>query len=564
MKVRNGRVQFETRGDLPPTAISIGVTDWNHTGSWKYMEPFHRDMTPPCSDRCLSGIDVVAMMRRVEAGEWEGAVRAVMAMNPFPSLTGRVCPHPCMTPCNRKAHGGGVNIRGVEREVGDWKLAHKVLPPLPRESLPAVHVVGSGPAGLTAAVTLRTLGHPVVVHEAAEEAGGMLRYGLPGFRLPLDVVRRELEWVRDLGVVVQTGTPVFRGDYDAFGPTIIALGLGRPRELGIPGEDLRGVHDAIRVLADIRRDRPPHLGDRVAVVGGGNTAIDAARSLLRLGSEPVVLYRRSLREMPAAREEIDEAREEGIEFRFQTAPIGIEARPEGGLLLTVVETGLGEPDASGRPRPVPKPGTESVLEVDAVVRALGETLSMELLPEGVRTEGGTVVTDGEGRTDRPGVYACGDATPGLGHTVGEAIRAGRLCAVVLHEEIAGAPLPADHPLRPPQGRDPEIAKFKDLNMAWFDREAPQAPHHLAPALRTATFDPVVEGYTAEQARAEATRCFKCGTCTECDTCYTFCPDFAIVKKPEGGYAVDLDYCKGCGVCVEECPRAAVHLRRATS
>jgi NADPH-dependent glutamate synthase beta subunit-like oxidoreductase len=563
MKIVDGRVRFEDRGDLPPTAASLGTTDGNLTGSWKYLEPFYRDGTPPCADRCLSGVDVVAMMRAVEAGRWDDAVRSVIAANPFPAVTGRVCPHPCMQPCNRKALGGGVNVRAVERRVGDWKLRHAVKPPLPEAVLPAVHVVGSGPAGLAAAVTLRRLGHPVVVHEAADQPGGLLRHGIPSFRLPIEVVRSEVEWVRDLGIRIQTGIRVLRDDYEAFGPTVLAFGLGRTRSLGIPGEDLPGVTDGIGVLAAVRRGERPDLGDRVAVIGGGNTALDVARTMLRFGAEPVVLYRRSAREMPAFKEEIAEAREEGIEIRFLTAPVAVEEDPAGGLRLTVVEMALGEPDASGRARPVVKAGTEEVLAVDSVVKALGETLDTSLLPDGVASDGGAIRTDGSWRTTRPGVWACGDATPDLGNTVGEAIRAGRLCALSLHEEIAGAPLPGDHLLRAAPDRDPGVVKFKDLNPAWFDREPPAEPPILAPALRSGTFDGVEGGLTEDEARYEAARCFKCGTCTECDTCLTFCPDFAIVKSPGGGYAVDLDYCKGCGVCAEECPRGALHLRRAT-
>lgn len=564
MKDRDGRVRFEHLGELPPTAASLGGTDWNRTGSWKYLAPSFLDRTAPCSDRCMTGIDVVTMMRLVEEGDWEGAVRAVLPANPFPSVTGRVCPHPCMQPCNRKARGGGIEVRAVERAVGDWKLARGIRPALPPADLPPIRVVGSGPAGLSAAVALRTLGHPVVVHETAPEPGGLLRYRIPGFRLPLEVVRAEVEWVRGLGVEIRAGAAVRREDLADGTPTILAFGLGRSRGLGIPGEELPGVLDGVALLAAARSGEAPRPGPRVAVIGGGDTALDVARTLLRLGSAPVVHYRRSLREMPAFREAIEEAREEGVEFRFLSAPLGIEAGVGGVLRLTLAAVELGEPDSSGRPRPLPRPGSETVLEVDAVVKALGETLDRELLPEGVASHGSAVVTDASFRTGRPGVFACGDAAPGAGGTgVGEAIRGGRLAAVSLHGEIAGRPLPADHPLRAVPRGDPEVVKFKGLNMAWFDREAPVAPERVPPSLRSGSFAPVEATLPAQGARREAARCFKCGTCTECGVCFTFCPDFAIVPGPGGGYAVDLEYCKGCGVCVEECPRMAMKLEVTT-
>ncbi len=561
MKRENGKIQFESVDELPATAVSLGRTTANATGSWKFLEPYYRNLTPPCSNQCLTGLDVVSMMEAVEEGRWEDAVRTVLEVNPIPAVTGRVCPHPCQQPCNRKAMGGGVEIRAVECAVGDYKLAHDVKPSLPEATRERVHVVGSGPAGLSAAFSLRRLGHPVTVHEAADEAGGLLRYGIPAYRLPDDVVRNEIAWLTSLGIRFNTGRRLKSADIANLGPTILTVGFGRSRALGIPGEDLPGVVDGLCLLAQIRHGERPSLGSRAAVIGGGNTALDVARSLLRLGTKPVLVYRRSAREMPAFKDEIEEAKEEGIEFLFLEAPVKVEAGAPGVLRLTCVQMALGAPDASGRARPVAKPGSEHVLEVSAVVKALGETLDEEVLPGGVRAEQGKIVTDEAYATPRENVYAAGDAAGRLGYTVSEAIRSGRLAAHSMHAHLTGDVVPAASPLAD-RGSDPEVAKFKALNVAYFRKEAAE-PLAIRPAeRRVGDFEPVIDGLTAEGARHEATRCFKCGTCTECDNCFHFCPDLAIRRKPGGGYLIDLDHCKGCGVCAEECPRAAVHLRKS--
>lgn len=562
MKKEGRRIIFETREELPLTAMSLEGTDWNKTGSWKYLEPLYRNHKPPCSNRCLTGGDIVAMMRLVEEGRWDAAVQGMLRVNPFPAVTGRVCPHPCEQPCNRKAYGGGVSIRSVERQVGDHKLEKNIRPELPKAEHPKVHVVGSGPAGLSAAVALRRLGHPVIVHEAAAEAGGLLRYGIPAYRLPVGVIRSEIQWVQGLGVEFDTGHRMDSKEMSSLGPTILAFGLGSSRQLRIPGEDLPGVHDGLKLLTAIRAGEKVDPGQRVAVIGGGNTAMDVARSLLRMGSEPTIYYRRTKREMPAFKEEILQADEEGIPTRFLTAPVKVEESPGKGLILELIEMELGEPDASGRARPIPKEGSEFTVELDAVVKALGEGLDTDILPEGVAAERGCIVTDEAWRTERPDVFACGDAAGRLGYTVGEAIRSGRLCAHALHEHLTGNPAPPFDP-HAEADVDPELAKFKHLNMAYFEREEPHTPAILSADVRRRTFDAIEKSFGTDDARREAARCFKCGTCTECDTCLYFCPDLAISRRNGGGYEVDLDYCKGCGVCVEECPRHAIHLRRST-
>jgi 2-oxoacid:acceptor oxidoreductase delta subunit (pyruvate/2-ketoisovalerate family) len=553
MKQVNGRIQFETQEDLPLTAMSLKGTEWNKTGSWKFLSPAYQDMTPPCSNVCLTNMDVVGMMRSVEAGDWDAAARDVLDVNPFPAITGRVCPHPCEQPCNRKAFGGGISVRAVEQQVGDHKLAKDVRPPIPPAVHARVHVIGSGPAGLAAAVSLRRLGHPVTVHEAAPEPGGLLRYAVPEYRLPVQVVRDEIDWVRRLGVEFVTSSRRTREEIEALGPTIVSVGFGRSRELGIPGEDLPGVVDGLQVLAEIRRGEARRFGATAAVVGGGNTSMDVARSLLRLGTRPVVYYRRSAREMPAYREEVDAAKVEGVGFEVSAVPVRIEPSAGGRLLVTFARTEPGPADASGRAVPRAKAGTEFRVEVDLFVEALGQTVADRVGPDVASAACGRAHDVLEASTDcaeRPGA------------SVSEAIRGGRIAAHALHQELTGEAVAPVSPLAD-RGVDPEVAKFKALNLAYFRKEAPTPHEPLSLERRTSTFDPVDAGIGAEGAVREAARCFKCGTCVECDNCFHFCPDVAIQKKPGGGYVIDLAHCKGCGVCVEECPRAAIHLRKST-
>jgi len=426
MKETNGRIQFERTQDLPPTAMSLGGTAWNRTGSWKFLSPAYQNLTPPCSHACLTDMDVVSMMRSVEAGDWDQAARAVLDVNPFPSITGRTCPHPCETPCNRKAYGGGISVRAVERQVGDHKLTHQVRPELPTTTFERVHVVGAGPAGLSAAVALRRLGHPVTVHGTPPAAGGLLTCGGAADGLPTDVVRAEFAWVAGLGVEFEPAGRFTREEIEALGPTIVSFGSP-------------------------------------AATADGGTVASPARS----------------------------------------APVG------GGDAASVDAWG-GEGD-------------------------------------------GTWAGGGGGTAE---------AAARRGAAIPAAIRHGRLAAHALHADRTGMSVPVADPLVD-QGASPDVAKFKQLHMASFRREAPAACEVLDGEYRTQSIDGVDFGLSVVGATAEATRCFKCGTCTDCDNCFHVCPDVAISKKPGGGYVIDLAHCKGCGVCVEECPRAALDLRKST-
>lgn len=558
---------FRSPEDLPLTAQSLDTTLGNQTGSWKYLEPYYEDRTPPCVGRCRLSNDLVTLMRLVETGDMERAARLLLESNPMPAVLGRVCPHPCEQPCNRKAFGGGIQIRAVERAVGDYALEHDVALELAPMDKGSVGVVGSGPGGLSAAYFLRRLGHRVTVYEKERNLGGLLWSGIPPYRLPREVLAAELKRFESLGIEFKTG--VVLGDQlsidklcERHEAVVLAVGLAHSRGLGIPGEGHPAVFDGDEFLRQVHLDRAPEVTDPVAVVGGGNTAIDCARTLIRLGCRVKVIYRRGRREMPAFKDEVNEAVEEGVEFEFLTQPVGLVTKSDGALEALVCQRmELGQKDLSGRRRPVPVADSEFTVAAGAVVKALGTSVEpsiFELL--GTPEHGSSIAVDPGYATTRPGVYAVGDCAGGEG-TVADAIRSGREVAYLLHGRLTGAQVTESDPVKL-RGASPTVAKFKDFNPAYF--QANPAPRlDTRPALlRVGDFEEVTTGLDAESVRFEAERCFKCGTCTQCDNCRVYCPDGAICWDPETmSYRILEQYCKGCGVCAEECPRGAIHLRR---
>jgi len=556
--------------EVPPTSYSDLPTTGITTGTWKYVEPRYRDALPACSHRCPAGNDISKFLDLVARGEVEEAARLVRRGNPIPATLGRVCPHPCEEGCNRGALGGAIAIHMMERFLGDVE-AGDLLPERAPATGKRVAVVGAGPAGIAAAYNLALAGHEVHVHDDKPRPGGYLRTGIPDYRLPKDVLDRELELVERAGVRfhprVRVGRDVtlekLRAEHDA---VVVAIGFHRSRPLGVPGEDHPDVLSGVRLLERILAGERPELPRRVAVVGGGNTAMDVARSLLRIGVEPIVVYRRSRLEMPAIPAEVDEAIAEGIEIRFLTAPVRVIV--EGGRVaaLECVRMRLGEPDESGRRRPVPVEGSEHRIEVGAVVTAIGETADLEPLPEAAR-DGWRVAADARFATPVPGLFAAGDVATGEG-TVTAAVGSGRRAAAVVDRWLRTGELPAEAPrVQELWEREVDlgtVVHVEELNLAYF-RPVPRPEiEELDPASRSGGFEEVVRGFDAERAVAEARRCLVCGTCTECLNCLLFCPDVAIRKRPGAfGFDIDSDHCKGCGICVEECPRDALTLTEVT-
>lgn len=581
-------IVFKTEADMPYLPMSLGTTLVNKTGSWRYIRPLYVDKTPPCNHNCPAGEDIVGYLALIKEGTYKEGWELIKQENPFPGVCGRVCPHPCESECNREELGSAIAIHTLERFLADWAArnegqgARNESPVTRSPSLDTVAVIGSGPAGLSCAYHLARRGYPVTVFEALPVAGGMMRVGIPEYRLPREVLDREIADIEALGVEIKTGMRLGdnlrMSDLDDYDAVFIAVGLQKSDKLNIPGEDAEGVIPGLELLERVNLGGEVQVGPRVAVIGGGNTAMDAARSALRLGSEVKILYRRSRAEMPAIAEEIEEALAEGVEIRYLTAPI--ELLTENGQVtgLKCVKMELGEPDESGRRRPMPIAGPEYTIEVDTVIPALGQRADLAFLEAEswkLEVERGRVVINEAGATVRPAIFAGGDVATPFG-TVTHAVGSGKRAALAIDkylrgDELSGFP-PIDEAVHAaPKDIDPAVVRFEDLNLAYFEEiertEQPQRPVEE----RVSGFEEVNLGFSEEEAQAEAERCFSCGTCNLCDTCLIFCPDVAIVRlvappyhvplaRLDGaGYEINYDYCKGCGVCAEECPRYAISI-----
>jgi NADPH-dependent glutamate synthase beta subunit-like oxidoreductase len=507
---------------------------------------------------CPAGEPIARWIERARAGDWGGAWSLIREENPFPAVMGRVCAHPCETACNRGAWDGAISINALERFAGDWGLAHgRVAPPTTRRA-EQVAVIGGGPAGLSCAYHLTRLGYRVTVFEAQPELGGVLRHGIPGYRLPRAVLDREIELVLALGVHVETGQRLTADTWDAlraWDAVFLATGASVPIRLDVPGADANGVRDGLDLLRRVSAADRPNLGRSVAVVGGGSTAMDVARTARRLGVPYVTVLALEARDaMPAIGDEIRQALAEEIEI---VNGIGVRAvRERGGAVagVDVAPAHLGR-DASGAIVPIFEAGTARTIDADTVLLAIGQRVDTAAVPSGLLGPGGIVAVGPNGATPVPRVFAGGDVASGQ-RTVTHAIGSGTRAARAIHAMLSGqaarrfAAPPAWSAERPdvvvPPGR---------IGTHAFSR-APRAERwERLPSARVGSFVEVVEGLAEPAARAESARCFTCGHCIACDVCLGVCPDMAIGRAT--GYTLDTQHCKGCGLCARECPRGAL-------
>ena len=536
-----------------------GARPTNRAGRWATEHPKRRQWIPPCNHVCPAGNDVQGFLWALAEGRTHDALEVLLRTTPLPAVCGRVCPAPCMDSCNRRDLDGAVDVRALERFAADRGVAS--LEPAERRG-ERVAVVGSGPAGLSAAYHLGLLGYGVTLYEAGAELGGLLRTGIPEFRLPRDVLDREIARILELGVEAVTEHHVDRdglarlaGAYDA---VLVGTGLQNARDLRLDAEGNGLVVQGIDFLDRVRRGVEPALhGAAVVVVGGGNTAFDAARSAVRLGADSVrIVYRRSRREMPAIREEIEEALEEGVHLDVLSQPLLIQRTAQadgdsGQPHLLCRRTRLGEPDASGRRSPVEVPGTEYSVPCHKVVLALGQSADLSLFPPGVEVREGARLLEPDGTP----VYAIGDVASGEG-TAAAAIGAGRRAALRVHEDLSGDVLEPPSRIRADIEQSIDEVIGSDVLKLELIEPRPSLPGPtLDRTRRRRTFDEV---HLCANSALEAKRCLSCGVCNECDICVTYCPEGVLTREGHR-LLVDYEQCKGCGICAAECPRGVVFM-----
>jgi len=535
-----------------PFAITLdpGSSLANKTGTWRTERPVYVDRLPPCNAQCPAGEDIQGWLFHAESGDYEAAWRHLTRDNPFPAIMGRVCYHSCEGVCNRAKIDSAVGINSVERFLGDEALKRGWRFAAPKqESGKQVLVVGAGPSGMSAAYHLRRVGHGVTVMEAGPLLGGMMRFGIPKYRLPRDVLDAEMQRIVDMGVHVQLGAKVTDiaqtmadGSYNA---AFLAVGAHIAKRAFIPAKDSSRILDAVAVLRSMEGQEQPMLGRRVVVYGGGNTAIDVARTAKRLGAtEAIIVYRRTRERMPAHDFEVEEALDEGVMVKWLST---IKRSGDDGV-LTIEKMIL---DAKGNPQPT---GEFETLEADSLVLALGQDVDLSLLDgvPGLQLNGGVVQVDPVTMmTGHPGLFAGGDMVPAE-RNVTVAVGHGKKAARHIDAWLRGTQL-APTPKHAP-------ASFDRLN-PWYYSDAPKTLRPLLDmARRTSSFDEVQGGLSADNALFEARRCLSCGNCFECDNCYGVCPDNAVIKLGPGKrFQFNLDYCKGCGICVAECPCGAIEM-----
>ena len=529
--------------------LDVGSSLANHTGSWRTSRPLYVDRLPPCNNACPSGENIQAWLYEAESGNYEAAWRVLVQDNPFPAVMGRVCYHPCETACNRGQLDEAVGINSVERFLGDeaikrgWKFD-------PRKELSGkkVLIVGAGPSGLSAAYHLARAGHAVEIQDAGPVAGGMMRFGIPKYRLPRDVLEAEVQRILDLGVTLKLNTKVVNieqsmkaGGFDA---AFLAVGAHIGKRAYIPAGSAAKVLDAVSVLRSMEGEEKPMLGRRVVVYGGGNTAIDVARTAKRLGaSEAIIVYRRTREKMPAHDFEVEEALQEGILIKWLST---IKSVSDGGA-LTIEKMVL---DDTGFPQPT---GELETLESDSLILALGQDVDLSLLNgvPGLEIKDGVVQVAPNMMTGYPGIFAGGDMVPSE-RTVTVGIGHGKKAARHIDAWLRGTEY------RPAPKH--ELATFNMLH-PWYYSDADKTVRPVLDIIRRqTTFEEVQGGLDESNALFEARRCLSCGNCFECDNCYGVCPDNAVIKLGPGKrFKYNFDYCKGCGICASECPCGAIKM-----
>lgn len=573
------------RSDEPVIPISYSSTEVIATGKWGFQKPEAAFMTAPCQEACPAGNPIARFLYLAGEGRSREALEAILRENPFPGICGRVCFHPCEKDCNRGQYDESVSVQGMERYVSD--AAQDVIPDrcIPVNTKAGrVAVVGAGPAGLSASYFLRLLGHEVTLFEARDELGGVMAWGIPAYRLPRTVMKKEIDRILRLSIDVRKGVRVGKdfplGELERFDAVFLSPGAEQNLAMGVAGEDLKKVWKGGDFLEQITNGGRIRIGKEILVIGGGNTAMDVARSALRLGSRVTVAYRRTRSEMPAIHDDVGEAEEEGARFEFLVQPVRVTLLRSKKIKVTFQRMRIRGKDRSGRRKAVPVPGEFVALESDGLVTAVGEGVDLSWVPEGL-TENGFIKTGTASASGGGKFFAGGDAVD-QPRTIVTAIAAGKKEAVSIDLHLRGMDGKEILPrLRVGSrgslsmeaylsGREKGewpgvkgVVTFDRINTLFFKPsprvEMKRLPHKAA----LKGFEEVNSGFSPEEARLSASRCFSCGTCNYCYNCYFFCPEGAVSLDPlRQTKEVDLDHCKGCGTCAKSCPRNAVVMKEA--
>ncbi len=529
------------------------------------LRPRYAEKTPPCGAQCPNGADIRGWLTIIAQTEAYGrtneqalemAWRKITDRNPFPAVCGRVCPHPCEDSCNRQSKDGAVAINALERFVGDFGISKDLeLTKLTEEKYPEkVAVVGAGPAGLSCAYQLVRRGYTVTVFEAFSQPGGMLRYGIPKYRLPREVLDAEIQRILDLGVELKCNFVVgkdipFEQLRQGYRAVFVGIGAHKGLKLGVPGEDAPNVFTGTEFLNRANSGEAVQVGNKVIVIGGGDTAIDAARVSKRLGAEVTLLYRRTRAEMPAIMAEVEGAMEEGVSIEFLAAPVEILRINGDAVGMKCIRMELGTPDASGRPRPVPKPGTEFAMEATTIIAAISQEPEFDGFGN-LRETRDWIKTDNRGATKEERVFAGGDDVE-LG-LVSIAISQGRFAAEAIDAHLRGKELAK------PEITNPAVSKDK-VKLDWYKPSVRHERPHL-PVEQRGMDTEIESGLSEAEALEEAKRCMSCGMCMDCETCWMYCTNNCFVRLPKGEhYRVKLELCNGCKKCAEACPCGFIDL-----
>lgn len=556
--------------------ISRETTEVFKTGTWTTIRPRFAEKMSPCRSACPIGNNISSAARAAADGNFDAALAAFLEESPLPGVCGRVCYHPCQISCNRIEADGAVQIRALERAAADFGNAVPEILTTAGQNSP-IAVIGSGPAGLSCAYHLARMGHPVTIYEAAAKPGGLLANGIPRFRLPEDVLEKELERIWELGVKLKTGVTVDPAEIENLSRSndavFFAPGADAFQSLNISGEKLEGVVPGLDFL---RRPFLQHKAENaeVVVVGGGNTALDAARTAVRAGARQVtVLYRRTLAEMPAFADEIEDAQAEGVMFKTLVAPtlfVGSQRLKK----VRLIRFKLAEPEADGRPRPIPIEGTEEDQACDLAVIATGQRPDDLFLNSHLHWESGRIWVDSWNRTSETKIFAGGDVTPAKASVV-DAMATGKRAAFGIHLGVTGQMSDADMSTvslgsgaafsltawfqRPPNWKPDRLAVPDRLTLCMQPQHPPEALMEVDASERVRTGEETTPGFTADVAAKEAGRCLVCGTCVGCNRCMVFCPEGAVIppEEPGGEYLYRDEYCKGCCTCASVCLRGVM-------